>query len=80
MMKYLSLLLLIGLISGQEYDPETGEILEKLYNLDVSFLRYLLTKTASILLNNRENNCFFLKAFSSCNLLCNQRIFLFVLI
>ena len=31
-MKYLLLIIFIGLISGQEYDPETGEILEELYN------------------------------------------------
>ena len=31
-MKYLLMLLFIGLMWGQEYDPLTGEILEKLYN------------------------------------------------
>ena len=31
-MKYLLMLLFIGLMLGQEYDPDTGEKLEKLYN------------------------------------------------
>ena len=37
-MKYLLMLLFIGLMWGQEYDPETGEILEKLYNPDTGEL------------------------------------------
>jgi hypothetical protein len=38
-MKYLSLVLLIGLISGQEYDPETGELIEKKSSLDSTVLQ-----------------------------------------
>ncbi len=34
MVRYLTLLLFIGLAWGQEYDPETGEIVKKQYHPD----------------------------------------------
>jgi len=34
MVRYISLLLFIGLASGQEYDPETGDVVKKQYDPD----------------------------------------------
>ncbi len=38
MIKHLPLLLFIGLVWGQEYDPETGEVVKKEYEPETSYL------------------------------------------
>ena len=54
-MKYLLMLLFIGLMWGQEYDPETGEVLEKLYNPKTGELIEQKTPLDSIVLPSNSN-------------------------
>ena len=54
-MKYLLILLFIGLMWGQEYDPETGEVLEKLYNPETGELIEKRTPSDSITLPSMSN-------------------------
>ena len=72
-MKYLLMLLFIGLMWGQEYDPETGEVLEKLYNPKTGELIEQKTPLDSIVLPSNSNVNLYLKDISIKDLSTKQK-------
>ena len=54
MIRYISLLLFIGLAWGQEYDPETGEVVKKQYDPETRKLIKDQNDTAEIEIWNKK--------------------------